>query len=412
MLGFKCFLVPQTHEFNHCRKRSYDLVSGKNKLQDKIQSDMNAFLESCKKTENEANNALKMVDLQNPEFVSFRAFHKTLQDRLSIMVCVINSTWPCSGSGTMDLIKCDALPELPPALKGSQSTEIIERFWKLKCAAVKKDKDMCEHLIKEVQGREKEYAMLDQSLLNLDKVSDNWWPNDLADACVSLVLCMNLAQSCASLDVTPDMNHVKPFNAFKLQLHVALNRCQTEDDVKTAMSILKDVIQKLQSVRNSVNRATSDLARAMAAKQRRSETEKKAQEKKAEQEAANKAKEIVDAQKKGAGANDKVSCLMLQDVFTGALKQAIQAFETEEEFQKAKDDEGRPYIVRKAQAWVDLCENTADFKGLMEVFQAQFPASPACSNSGGTLPGANQDSFRPNLRQGDGHLGGLLACVG
>ena len=132
-----------------------------------------------------------------------------------------------------------------------------------------------------------------------------------------------------------------------------------------------------------MNRASSDLARAMAAKQRRSETEKKAQEKKAEQEAAKKAKEIVDAQKKGAGANDKVSCLMLQDVFTGALKQAIQAFETEEEFQKAKDDEGRPYIVRKAQAWVDLCENTADFKGLMEVFQAQFPASPACSNSGG-----------------------------
>ena len=94
-------------------------------------------------------------------------------------------------------------------------------------------------------------------------------------------------------------------------------------------------------------------------------------------------KEIVDAQKKGAGTNDKVSCLMLQDVFTGTLKQTIQAFETEQEFQKATDDEGQPYIVRRAQAWADLCENTADFKGLMEVFQAQFPASPACSNSGG-----------------------------
>ena len=199
-------------------------------IQDKIQSGMNAFLESRKKTEDEANNAHKMVDLQNPEFVSFRSFHKTLQDRLSILVCIINSTWPCSG--TMDLMQRDALPELPPALKNSQSTEIIERLWKLKCAAVKKDKDMREHLMKEVQGREKEYAMLDQSLLNLDKFSDNWWPNDLADACVSLVLCMNLAESCTSLDVTPDVNHVKPFNAFKLQLHVTLNRCQTEDDAK------------------------------------------------------------------------------------------------------------------------------------------------------------------------------------
>ena len=69
------------------RKRSYDLVSGKNKLQDKVNADLNAFFESSEKVRNEAQQVLDKLDVSQQEYAAFRSYHTTLESRLKLLDC-------------------------------------------------------------------------------------------------------------------------------------------------------------------------------------------------------------------------------------------------------------------------------------------------------------------------------------
>ncbi|CAE7440213.1 unnamed protein product, partial [Symbiodinium pilosum] len=188
------------------------------------------------------------------------------------------------------------------------------------------DKGKCKQIVQEIKGSDL-VKDVKAALLDVDSLHDEaWWPYDLKDACLEFVLCRQLRAGWNRLDVTPaDIENLKPCEVFRTHVFSAFNKAMTEDAVKSVGILLKEVVQHLQNIRNSVSRASADLTKALQAKQRRAENEQKAQQKKAEKQAEKKAKELSEALKKG-NAGNKVCSLLLEDDVRAKLK-GIKIFE-------------------------------------------------------------------------------------
>ena len=140
--------------------------------------------------------------------------------------------------------------------------------------------------------------------------------------------------------------------------------------------------EKLQNIRNSVSRTSSDLSRAVTARQRRQENEKKAGDRKAEQQAAKGAKEMQQDFNKKAALADKVCSPFLKDGVANTFQQVF-CFQDYQAFKAGEFDREEAYVIRKSESWVQFCQDKAALKSLLEIFQAQFPSSPTCVNFGG-----------------------------
>ena len=290
------------------------------------------------------------------------------------------------------------LPDLPANVKASAAaSEAITELWNLKNAAGKKAKPACEHCLHLVKQRSTALRGIDVSVLDESRMDDDWWPNDLRDACVASVLCEGLAACCNSMEVTPDMQDVKPLVVFRAELNAAQSRCDSEDAVKSVGNSLKTAVQRLQNIRNSVTRAANDLTRAAQAKQRRQESEKKAADKKAQQQAEKKAKEMQDSLNKSTAAVKQVCSPFLRDDFAASC-QPVHCFETYQKFEEADWAQQGAFMIRKSQSWVEVCEDKMAFKSILEIFQAQFPASPTCANFGGRCQAPLQNLDAATMR--------------
>ena len=153
----------------------------------------------------------------------------------------------------------DAVRSVENIVKGAKL------LWGLKNAAAQQDKGKCKQIVQEIKGSNL-VKDVKAALLDVDSLHDEAWrPYDLKDACLEFVLCRQLRAGWNRLDVTPADIETHVFSAF--------NRAMTEDAVKSVDILLKEVVQHLQSICNSVSRASADLTRALQAKHRRAENE-------------------------------------------------------------------------------------------------------------------------------------------
>ena len=254
-------MVSSCFFFAWCDRRRYDLVSGKNKLQDKVNNDLRAFKDSAQKVEEDAIQAQDKIKVDDDEFAPFRSYHKTLTERLELLRAVRDASWATSP----DALTAAPLPKLPEVIKSESVRAAIGQLWSLKNAAVAKKSDECKTIIAQIKAESAQYPGVSMSLLDAENMDGKWWARDIKDACVAFVLCQSLAARCGTLEVSPDMQDVKPLEVCQMELDSAVNQCQTEDDVKMVLTqTLKSTMQKLQNIRNSVSRASGDLTRALA----------------------------------------------------------------------------------------------------------------------------------------------------
>ena len=194
-------------------------MSGKNKLVHKVDGDLTAFAESVARAENEAEAVLKKIDVKLDDFACFRSYHTTLKDRLSLLKIVKEAAWPVNETG--DLMKISTAPDLPEVLAGSDKcAACFDKLWRLKVAAVAEETDECKALLSDIKGQQDLFAAagVNVSLFDEGKISDAWWPKDLKDACVAFVLVSLLQKTIDGMEVTPDMNGLKPLELFRYEL--------------------------------------------------------------------------------------------------------------------------------------------------------------------------------------------------
>ena len=259
----------------------------------------------------------------------------------------------------------------------AEFAECLKLLWQLKNAAVVSDHEKCKSLIAELKGHSARFEAvgMDMAFLDERKLECSWWFHDVKDACIAFVLQQRLMALCKSLEMTPDMKNVKPYEVVRSQLDVAISRCICEDDVKNlGGTILKAAVQNLQNIRNSVQRASGDLTRAIASKKRREENAVKAEAKKVEAQAAKQAKEMEQAVKKGA-AGGKVTSPLMDDEIRARLSMPVREFANYEAFSEAssKDSFGSEHALRDPQE--QGVERARGVRELTEVHDRDLPGS-------------------------------------
>ena len=154
-----------------------------------------------------------------------------------------------------------------------------------------------------------------------------------------------------------------------------------EDAIKLAQKEVKDTVAMFKRLLAALNRANSDLKKAMEQKQKKSQGQVEKQRKQAEAQRKKEAKELQKQIKSSAkGQQSDLPCLLMDLKIMQDLVMELPVFadlaSVQAEFKAGGSlHEGSVFVVKNAASMKAEVESSAAVKGFMQIFETQFPMS-------------------------------------